>query len=285
VSAQHLSVEQYAQAADALHVLSGMLLFEFARHRETEVTRDQIVRNFIARADTMVSGIFRLWDIKDYGDCWIVHRALLDRLFHLHVLNDNDQFNLFDDWSFKKQYEASVRLRSDPALKGQLKGLVDEPTTEQKARYNRLVKNPPEWRRPKAEDVAKAMGLSFLYRYGYDYASRHVHPMANDGQEDFFNISRLQPNNISRLQPKPNFPNWQIVLSNSILVASMIVQEALNASSLSWRRVVYDAVDGVRNFLLSASPEDHLPLAKVSMMFKEHVPLAERRESSSGPSQ
>jgi len=101
--------------------------------------------------------------------------------------------------------------------------------------------------------------------------------MANDGQEDFFNITHLEP--------KPNFPEWKIVLSNSVLAASLIVQEALNASTLSWCRVVYDAADGVRNFLLSASPEHHLPLAKVSTMFKEHLPLAQRLESYSDPSQ
>jgi hypothetical protein len=139
-----LSAEQCDEAADALHVLSGMLLFEFARHSETGATRDLIVRNFIARADTMVRGILRLWEIKDYGDCWIIHRALLDRLFHLRALNDNDQFDLFDDWSFKMQYEAANRLRSDPDVKGQLKGLVDDLTTEQKARYQQqLVKAPP----------------------------------------------------------------------------------------------------------------------------------------------
>ena len=104
-----------------------MLLFELARHGEAALTRDLIVRNFIARADTMVRDIFRLWEIEDYGDCWIIHRALLDRLFHLHNLNDKDQFDLFDDWSFKMQYEAANRLPSDPALKGQLKGLVRRP--------------------------------------------------------------------------------------------------------------------------------------------------------------
>jgi hypothetical protein len=87
---QHLSAKQYKEAADALHVLSGMLLFEFARFNETSTTRDLVARNFIARADTMVRGIFQLWEIKDYGDCWVVHRSLLDRLFHLHALNDND---------------------------------------------------------------------------------------------------------------------------------------------------------------------------------------------------
>lgn len=75
------------------------------------------------------------------------------------------------------------------------------------------------------------------------------------------------------------------MLPNSILAASLIVQDALNASTLSWCRVVYDAVDGVRRFVVSASPEHHAPLAKVSMMFKEHLPLAQRREPSPSSSQ
>jgi len=190
-------------------------------------------------------------------------------------LNDNDQFDLFDDWSFKMQCEAANRLRSDPEFKGQIKELVDDLTTEQKMRYQRLVKNSPNWRRPKAEDVARAMDLSFLYKYGFDFASQHVHPMANDGQQDFFNITHSEP--------KPNFPKPIMVLSNSILAASLIAQEALNASTLSWRRVVYDAVDGIRNFLRSASPEHLLALVKVSKMVEEHIPLAQPRESN--PSQ
>ncbi len=212
---------------------------------------------------------------RSRSDCWILHRSLLDRLFHLRALNDNDQFDLFDDWSFKMQCEAANRLRSDPEFKGQIKELVDDLTTEQKMRYQRLVKNSPNWRRPKAEDVARAMDLSFLYKYGFDFASQHVHPMANDGQQDFFNITHLEP--------KPNFPKPIMVLSNSILAASLIAQEALNASTLSWRRVVYDAVDGIRNFLRSASPEHLLALVKVSKMVEEHIPLAQPRESN--PSQ
>ena len=91
-----LSVDEYTKAADALHVLTGMLLFEFARHGETEILRDQIARNFIARADALVRGIFKLWEIPDYNDCWILHRTLLDRLFHLHDLNKEDQFEVFN---------------------------------------------------------------------------------------------------------------------------------------------------------------------------------------------
>jgi Family of unknown function (DUF5677) len=263
-----LSFEQYGQASDALHALSGMLLFEFARHSETALTRDLIGRNFIARADTMVKGILRLWEIADYADCWILHRALLDRLFHLHDLHKRNQFDVFEDWSFKEQYEAAGRLRGDPELKGYVEELVEKQTPERKARYKNLVNNPPVWRRPKAEDTAKEMDLKFLYRYGYDFASRYVHPMANDGQQEFYQITHLEPT-LEFAEPKST-----AVLSNSVLIASMIMQEALNASSLSWRRIVYDAVDGVREFLLSASPEHHVALAKVALMFKDNMPLA-----------
>jgi hypothetical protein len=265
-----LGFEQYREAAEALHVLAGMLLFEFARHADREVRRDQMARNLIARADTMVHSIVRLWETHDRADCWILHRALLDRLFHLYALNQKNQFDVFDDWSFKALYEAAGRLRSDPAIEGKLEGLVENLTEDQKARYHRLVKNPPEWRRPKAEDVSKAMGLAILYRYGYDYASRHVHPMANDGQEDFFNITGLQP--------RPDFGEAAsiVVLSNSVLVASLILQEALNASALAWSAVVYDAVEGLRKFLICAAPEEHVPIVKVSAMFAAKTPLAAR---------
>lgn len=177
---QYLSVEQCKEAADALHVLSGILLFEYARHNEASA-RNLITRNFIARADTMVRGIFELWEITDYGDCWVLHRCLLDRLFHLHALNDRNQFDSFEDWSFKMQFDAANRVRSDPDLTEQQHALVNNLTVEQKTRYRQLSERTPEWRRPKAEDVAKSMDLMFLYRYGYDFASQHVHPMANDG--------------------------------------------------------------------------------------------------------
>src|SRR2546430_6195404 len=75
-SDQHLSVEQYSQAADALHVLSGMLLFEFARHGETALTRDLIVRNFEARADTMVRSEEHTSELQSQSN--LVCRLLLE---------------------------------------------------------------------------------------------------------------------------------------------------------------------------------------------------------------
>jgi Family of unknown function (DUF5677) len=259
-----LSALQYEQAVGALRVLCGMLLPEFARY-EGDV-REHILRNLIARAATTTLGVLRLWQMKNYQDCWILHRSLLDRLFHLHAMAEQDDFGLFEAWSFKKQYEAVWRLKSDPDAREVLGAALYEPTPDQKLRYEELAKNPPLWRRPKAENVAKAMDLGFLYSYGYDFASRHVHPMADDGQEDFYNITGLEP--------RPPSPDWSTVVSNTVLVATLIVGRALNASRLSWHRTVFDAVNGISNFLIDGSPTEHLPLVKLSNMSKDRVQLS-----------
>jgi hypothetical protein len=119
------------------------------------------------------------------------------------------------------------------------------------------------------------MNLGFLYKYGYDFASQHVHPMADDGHEDFYNITGLEP--------RPDFPDWRSVLSNTALVATIIVQEALNASRLSWRKEAFDAIGGARNFLLSGSPLEYLPMIKMSRIFQEKLPLSGPPESAPSP--
>ena len=49
----------------------------------------------------------------------------------------------------------------------------------------------------------------FLYRFGYDYASTHVHPMANDGEADFEVL--ISPPGAAKLPD-------ETVVRNSILV-------------------------------------------------------------------
>lgn len=93
-SEDYLPVEMYIEALDAFHIVSGIILFEYAR-QELDI-RETIIRNFIARADTMARAVFRLWEIQDYQDCWILHRCLMDRLFHITHLDDHNQFEVFE---------------------------------------------------------------------------------------------------------------------------------------------------------------------------------------------
>ena len=110
----------------------------------------------------------------------------------------------------------------------------------QETKYQQLKSKAPRWRRPKAEDVAKSMDLNFLYRFGYDYASTHVHPMAQEGEIDSSRL--LSPQNHQSL------PDATVV-RNSILVYSMLIQEGLNATSVQWHVIIYDFIDQLREFL------------------------------------
>lgn len=256
---QYLSFDEYRDGADSLYAVSGMILYSFAKHAID--TKDLIIRNYIARSAMMVKGIYRLWEISDYQDAWIIYRALLDRLFHLHHLGATDGFREFDDWSFFEQYKAQNKVKSDPEFKAQATGWVFELTENQKLRIKLLSKNPPKWRRPKAEEVAKSLDLTFLYKYGYDFASTHVHPMADDGHQDFHTLTKLEPT--------PRFPDQTSVLANSILVSTLILQEALNLSSFRWRRVLWDYLEQMRLFLEKGTVAYAESFLKLEHMFPD----------------
>jgi len=266
------SVEEYEEALAALHILTGTVLFEFAR--DGEGNRDIIIRNFIARSDMTARAVFDLWHMEDYQDCWVLHRCLLDRLFHLRYLSDTDSFDPFEAWSFLRQYKANRRILSDPDVSDAAKGEALGLTEEARRRGDDLSKNPPAWRRPKAKDVAQAMDMRFLYAYSYDFASGHVHPMANDGDQDFHTITGLKP-------PAP-YPEQLTVLGNTVLIATMIVQEGLNASTLNWRRLVYDLLDDLRVLLGTGSPDYRRRLAVMVSEVQKGTAMCEPRSSSDG---
>ncbi|MCL4473055.1 MAG: DUF5677 domain-containing protein, partial [Actinobacteria bacterium] len=228
-SSDYQPIEKYLEALGIFHNFIVTLLFEFAR--EPRSIKDTIIRNFFARTDMTMRGIFELWKIEDYQDCWILHRCLLDRLFHLHELHEKNEFEIFESWSFLQQYNAINRVRSDPEFGGAKAVDLFNLTDEQVKRAQSLSDSPPTWHRPKPKSVAKAMDMTFLYRFGYDYGSTHVHPMANDGDQDFYSITGLEP--------KPDYPDQISVISNTLLHGTMIIQTGLNASSesprVSWR--------------------------------------------------
>lgn len=261
----YLPAEAYEKALGAFHAIVVILLFEFVRDKLGD--RDTIIRNFIARADMMAQAVFRLWDLQDYQDCWILHRCLLDRLFHLWHLQQNDEFEVFEKWSFLEQYNAINRVRSDAEFSGALESKLFSLTPEQKERARALAKNPPAWQRPKGGNAAKGLNMRFLYRYSYDFGSTHVHPMANDGQQDFYTITKLEP--------APDFPDYRSVLSNTLLVATILMQQGLNASTLSWRALVYDFLDDLRNFLDTGADEYKNSFIKLGSLFKQGTRLCQ----------
>ena len=263
--ADYLSFNEYSEALGVFQAVVGLLLYEFARYGAGY--RDTIIRNTLARTHVMAGAVFTLWKADNYQDCWILYRSLMDRLFHLCDLNKRDEFELFEAWSLLQQYHAVNRIKSDPEFRFAAEASPVSPT--QKDRVELLLESPPRWRRPKAQEVAKDLGMGFLYRFGYDYASTHVHPMANDGEQDFYRITKLEP--------VPPYPDQRVVLSDTILIATTIVQEGLSASTLYWRRVVYDFIDGLRHFLGDGNPVYRQSFVGLGRMVEQKIPLCERK--------
>jgi hypothetical protein len=151
-------------------------------------------------------------------------------------------------------YEARHQLLSDPDMSGKAPPSLKELQKRDRPRYDAISGKQARWRRPKAEDVAKRMNLGFLYRFGYDYASTHVHPMSGDGEADFTMLISA-PHVVT-------VPDATVV-RNSILVQSMLVQEAFNVSKMRWRAIAYDFLDQIRRFVGTGDPQFHVTFYKI----------------------
>lgn len=241
------------RAIETFRVYCGVVLLSFAKHGQG--LRETIVRNFIARGMCCTQSIFAVWKAGSEQDAWILHRALLNRLLHLHHLGETDGFSAFEEYSFLSMYEARHRLLSDPDMRGKAPPSLRELQKSDKARYDGIATKQSRWHRPRPEDVAKKMDLGFLYRFGYDYASTHVHPMASDGEADFSTL--ISP-------PNALTPPDATVVWNSILAQTMLVQEALNVSRMRWRAIVYDFLGQMRGFLTTGDPQFHATFYRIA---------------------
>jgi len=211
--------------------------------------KQSITCNFVSRAAVSLRGIIALWQVHDYQDCWVAYRCLLDRLFHLHFLNRTDNFKEFADWSFLQQYHARNAIRSSPLFKDKIDPDFFRDSEADKARAKALSEDPPEWTRPGAETEARDMNLEFLYKQGYDYASTLVHPMANDGRQDYTTVSG---------NGGP-WPDQTVVVNNSCLAGLLLLQEAMGGSARHWHRLVQECMDEALQGLTTGS-RDYLRL-------------------------
>lgn len=262
---RRLCDDECQTALEALHLVTSVVLFEFMR--EPHEVRDNLLRNYVARADKLAHAVFALWKLDDFQDCWILFRCLLERYFLVRHLWDTDAFEDFESWSFLEQFKAVQRVRSDDTVDTSRSDLFVPPTDQQRMRAAALFRNPPTWRRPKAEKVAKASDLGFLYTYGYLHASAQVHPMADDGLQDFHLLTGAEP--------APNFPDQSAVLTNTLLVNTMLLQDAMNASSMRWMALVFNALDDIREFLADGQYDMTERMYTLAGAFRQNLVLSE----------
>jgi hypothetical protein len=246
------------QAIEAFRGYCVVVLFSFAKH--CQGLRETIARNFIARGMICTQSIFSVWKNGSEQDAWILFRSLLDRLLHLRYLAETDGFTDFDDYSFQSMYESRHQLISDPDMKNKAPDNLKELQKVNKARYEVVAAKQPPWRRPKPREVAEKMGLGFLYRSGYNYASMHTHPMSDDGEADFTRLT-TRPRTMS-------LPDSTVV-RNSILIHTMLVQEALNISKMRWHAILYDFLGHVRLFLDNGDEQFLMTMRKIGQAWPD----------------
>ncbi len=255
--------DEYKQLQETLDAFCGIVLFSFAKDKCE--TKDLILRNTVARTSMSLKGIFAQWDIQNYQDGWSIYRNILDRFFHIEHIAQNKQFQEFDDWSVYQQAIKQNLIKSDDRFQN----LVSQSLSpEMKSRIKKLLQNKPSWKRPKAKDVAKNMEMDFLYKYGYDMATMHTHLMSDDGEQDFYTITGLTSSK--------GFPDQMVLLHNSLLSLTLIIQSVFNYSSFRWMTIMYDFVEQLRDSLQSGNQDYGITFVKIAKAFDESLILCEK---------
>jgi hypothetical protein len=262
------SVNEYGKAVIALNQFTKCVLTAYAEC--SSETRDRIIRDFISRSVLAINGMIQLWLAGDYHDCWLVHRAILDRLFYLESIGRENKFQLFDDWSFVKRFKYKRKCLKDEKLIGKLDSTHFIISDQDKKRYEALRKGGIKWRPPKAYEVASSMNLDILYDYGYDFGSMYVHPLAVDGEEACL-----------RLAGKPikeSFDDQITVIHNSCLVIALMIKRGLFFSQLEWRSGILGFIDDFNRFLSQGSEKYVVTLLRISKMMDDNLKLCRIKE-------
>ncbi len=231
-------IDHYCSLADAVRRIASIVSTALLGHAGEP--RNRVARILLARASRTLHSLELAWRAGNYEDCWVLFRALLERFFTLEELHHTDEFEEFEAWSFVQRFEARNRLMSDPEMRAKRPSEEHRVAPDERTHYSELKARAVVWRRPNPEKVARRLGMPFLYKYGYDLASAGpVHPLADDGDE----LPALPES-----APTPTEDDC-VVLRNSVLALTLLVQTTLNASTLAWNTLIYDAVDEIRRAL------------------------------------
>ena len=243
----YLSADRYVSVVKAVKEFNVVALSWLARKTKDQL-KDQIISNFIARGTVCLDSICQLWETGSYQDCTVLQRTLVDRMLLLRHLIDQGEFGEFERWSFQRQYQSAHNALSSPEIKSKIqpqwfkKAMALQ--AERRARFNKEPKS--TWHRPDPKEISKRTNLALVYQLGYDYPSTEVHPMADDGKEDFANLLGC---------PLESYGDELTVLRNSLVAQIHLSNSGFEACEVSWRGFVSDFFEQVMSLLESGSHE------------------------------
>jgi hypothetical protein len=247
----------------------AMLIFTF--NSIVQTPKNFILCNFAAKSLSQLLSVRVLNQCSQVFDCYIIYRSMLDRLSHLFYLGRTNSFAQFEQWSFMEQIKANNNALSDVNMKGRLDKSMFIASEANKKRYKSLQESGVTWKRPKAEIEFKNRGLYFLYNFGYDHASSHVHPMANDGMVEH----DIMLNANDRISSQLDYQS-KIVIQNAALISSLTFQECLDLSNFKWMALVYDFLENFNKAFADEPNEFQDKFDKMKRVVEQNLPLGQK---------
>ncbi|MBI3781468.1 MAG: hypothetical protein HY278_10520 [candidate division NC10 bacterium] len=237
-----LTASQYEELGELLTATAGMVIFaHVCAPGFQESNKTSILMNGLARAAKTLDGVLALYKTKDYQDCWVLVRGMLERYFHLNYLRTTGEYDEFEAWSFWEQYNIRNKMRSDHEIKGKLDKEFFSDTSAQKARIREFAKDPPSWNREHPAVSAERLDLEFLYDFLYRFGSTQTHPYANDGYQDLHSLTGMGL--------KENFPDQRTVLHNACLLTIMLMGECMIGTGRQWHGMLERFLDECMDYL------------------------------------
>ena len=145
-------------------------------------------------------------------------------------------------------------------------------TSEDSNRYRYLKRKNIKWVKPDPMNILKSKGLDFLYKFGYNFASRQTHPISTDGEYEFYFLTGLEPN------PYKSFDNM-ILVKNAILITTMIQQEILNFLSFDFRAIIYNFLEQIQKQINGIETYHDFTFYKILKLIEGNINLYEKTES------
>lgn len=260
------SIIDYKDIIQKTDAITRWLLLSLAAKAQNK--KDIFLRNSMARCHALLESISLLYYNDSFHNGWILYRALLDRFVYLVYLEKTDSYEEFEAWSFVKSYEYNNSARSNEKFKRVLDDPFFEISKINTKKYYSLKENAKKFVKPDPESILKEIGLEFLYKYGYDYSSRHTHPMFEDGLLEFHSLTGLEPN------PYKGY-NHENLIKNSILINKTCQQEILNNLSFRFRKITYNYLDSIMSALEYNMDEFNIAVYKVMSAIENDISLFE----------
>ncbi len=248
----------YTQNIIELEIISKCFMLEIADKVDG---KDVYLRNSIAKTISFLRAIDLLFIVEKYNEGWILYRALIDRLVYLYYLLDNNNFNEFDEWTYIKTFEYRHNAKVDEKFKRLINNPKFKTNKGETNKYNELKKR-VNWQKPEAQKVLKSKDFDFLYKFGYDYASMHTHPMSWDGSKEFYQITGLEPN--PHIETEDS-----LLIKNSFLVSSMILNLILINLAIDIPRFYVEYLIEIKKLALGQDNNCNQKFKETFKAFKE----------------